>query len=134
MGSVAVVPELRFGIELFFETEDDLVGEDPADLARRIEEVAEHGRPVEGGEAEPVNRAVRRDQRPGVAVGEERVVSEQREGAGIPEAGDPRVLVTPGYPLLPGGCTVVVTADNPALQLARPARQPDPATTITSEG
>ena len=44
-----------------------------------IEQAAEHARRVEPRHAEPVDRAVRGDERPGVAVREERVVGDRRE-------------------------------------------------------
>ena len=44
-----------------------------------VEEAAEDARGVEGGDAEPVDRAVGGDQGSGVAVGEERVVGDGRE-------------------------------------------------------
>src|SRR5205809_7218557 len=45
-----------------------------------VEQAAEHARRVEARDAEPVDRAVGRDQRSGVAVGEERVVRDRRKG------------------------------------------------------
>ena len=44
-----------------------------------VEQAAEDARRVEPGHAEPVDAAVRRDQRAGVAVGEEGVVGDRRE-------------------------------------------------------
>ena len=44
-----------------------------------IEQAAEHARRVEAGHAEPVDRAVRRHERPRMAVGDERVVRDRRE-------------------------------------------------------
>ena len=44
-----------------------------------IEQRTEHARPVEAGQAEPFDRAVGRDERAGMAVGEERVVGDRRE-------------------------------------------------------
>ena len=44
-----------------------------------VEQRAEHARRVEARDAQPVDDAVGRDQRAGVAVGEERVVGDRRE-------------------------------------------------------
>jgi hypothetical protein len=44
-----------------------------------VEQAAEHARRVEGGDAEPVDRAVGRDQRARVAVGQEAVLGDRRE-------------------------------------------------------
>src|SRR6516162_9058326 len=44
IASVHVVPELRLGPEILLQPEDLLVRQHPADLAVRIEEVAEHAR------------------------------------------------------------------------------------------
>src|SRR5262249_15901034 len=49
MASVHVVPELRLGPEVLLEPEDLLVRKHPADLAVRIEEIAEHPRARRAG-------------------------------------------------------------------------------------
>ncbi len=54
----------------------------PEGAGLTVEQRAEHARRVETRHAEPVDRAVRRDQRAGVAVGQERVVGDRRERRG----------------------------------------------------
>ena len=46
--------------------------------AGRVKEAAEHRRPVEAGEAEPVHRAVPADQRRGAAVREQRILADRQ--------------------------------------------------------
>ena len=52
---------------------------EPEEAGLAIEQAAEHARRVEARDAEPVDRAVRRDERARVAVGEERVLRDRRE-------------------------------------------------------
>ena len=54
-------------------------GAEPEVPGPAIEQAAEHARRVEARDAEPVDRAVGRDERARVAVGEERVVRDRRE-------------------------------------------------------
>ena len=51
----------------------------PEGSGAAVDQAAEHALAVEAGDAQPVDRTVRRDQRGGVAVGQERVVSDARE-------------------------------------------------------
>ena len=74
-----------------------------------VEEGAEHARGIEGRDAQPIDRAVRGDERAGVAVGQERVVGdrwERRRRRGAPRRrrravlraahrGHPRVVPLP---------------------------------------
>ena len=57
----------------------DAEGAQPEAAGLTVEERAEHAWRVEARHAEPVDRAVRRDERPGVAVGQERVRGNRRE-------------------------------------------------------
>ena len=57
----------------------DAVGRDPERSGAAVEQRAEDARAVEARQAQPLDRAVRRDQRAGVAVREERVVGDRRE-------------------------------------------------------
>ena len=52
---------------------------EPEEPCLPVEQAAEHARRVERGDAEPVDRAVGRDERSRVAVGEERVVGDRRK-------------------------------------------------------
>ncbi len=62
------------------------VGTYPPASRAAIEQRAEHRRRVEVRHAHPLDRAVRGDQRPGVAVREEPVVGDRRERRGFAEA------------------------------------------------
>ena len=57
----------------------DPVRPEPEESGLPVEQAAEDARRVEGRDAEPVDRPVRRHERTGVAVGEERVVRDRRE-------------------------------------------------------
>ncbi len=57
----------------------DAVGAEPERAGPAVQQVAERAGRVEGRHAQPVHRAVRCDERAGVAVGEERVVRDRRE-------------------------------------------------------
>ena len=54
-----------------------------------VEQAAEHARRVEAGDAQPVDRAVRRHERAGVAVGQEGVLGDRRERRRCGRAGPP---------------------------------------------
>ena len=69
---------------------------EPEGAGAAVDQAAEYALAVEAGDAQPVDRAVRRDQRGGVAVGQERVVGDRRERR---QRG--RALLTLG---LLGGC------------------------------
>ena len=57
----------------------DAVGSEPERAGAAVEQRAEHARAVEARQAQPLDRAVGRDQRAGVAVREEGVVGDRRE-------------------------------------------------------
>ena len=57
----------------------DAEGPEPKRAGPPVEQAAEHARRVERGNAEPVDGPVGRDERAGVAVGQERVVGDGRE-------------------------------------------------------
>jgi hypothetical protein len=65
-----------------------------------VEQVAEDARRVKPRHAQPIDRPVRRDQRPGVAVGQERVVGDRRKrrrgGRALLLAGARRLAIRPG--------------------------------------
>ena len=58
----------------------DPEGAEAEDARSPVQQAAEHAGRVEAGDAEPVDGAVGSDERPRVAVGEERVVRDRREG------------------------------------------------------
>ena len=60
----------------------DAVRREPEVAGAAVEQAAEDARAVERGHAQPVDRPVRRHQRAGVAVGQEGVVGDRREGRG----------------------------------------------------
>ena len=61
----------------------DAVRSEPERPGSAVEDVAEHARRVERREAQPVDRPVRCDQGTGVAVRQESVVGDGREGGGM---------------------------------------------------
>ena len=89
---------------------------EPERAGAAVEQVPERARRVEGGHAQPVDRAVRRDQRPGVAVRQERVVGDRRErrcrGAHVPASFG---LHDPGPCQPPWSATSVVAVAGPQL-------------------
>ena len=64
----------------------DPEGPEPEVARLTVEQGAEHAGRVEAGDAQPVDRAVGRDQGAGVAVGQERVVGDGRERGGCRRA------------------------------------------------
>ena len=63
----------------------DPVGRNPERAGAAIEQRAEHARPVKPRQAKPFDRAVGSDQRPRVAIREERVVGDRREVGAVAE-------------------------------------------------
>ena len=91
-----------------------------------IQQRAEHARRVEARHAQPVDRSIGRHQRAGVAVGEERVVGDRREGGWCSGALGRR-------PRLAGGAVVMTPPTARATRRGRRGgHSPRPGPTIPS--
>ncbi len=89
-----------------------------------VEQAAEHARRVEARDAEPVDRAVGRDQRARVAVGQERVVGDRRERRRRGGALRAAARVSARRRVMPSPTA------RASRRGRRPARRPPPAPTI----